>query len=254
MYLLAIVQILLESFPVSSSGHAQLLSSICTNNVFNSSHEHIMHILHIPTAIILALFFYKDWKLFFMHPIRLRFIIVKLFFFVVLADGITTLIYFFLKKYGIHISLSFGFFVTTLLLFSLAYPVCSYKKSMTWLDAVVFGLVQGFALFPGISRFAITFAVAQWLGFSAQRSFIIVWMLQWPLIIGANMVSIFYFISSPDIFFSFFSGSMLLVVFVTSCISYYALYGVWWMIKVKKLWLFGFYEFIPLILALLINR
>lgn len=261
MYLLTFVQILLESFPISSSGHLQLLYFFCTYNngpsflnMNSCIYEHIVHIMHIPTAIIIALFFYNDWQLFFKHPLRLRFIIVKLFFFITLTDGITTLIYFFLKNYSIHTPLSFGFFVTTIMLFSLL--PCSYsdRKTITWSDAVVLGIVQGCALLPGISRFAATFVAAVWLGLTPQRSFLVVWMMQWPLIIGANIRSISYFIARPEVFFSFFTGTMFLVIVLATCVSYYAMYCAAWMVKSNRLWIFGLYEYIPFLLALFIGQ
>jgi undecaprenyl-diphosphatase len=251
MYLLAMIQILFETFPVSSSGHLQLLQTFFTNMYDNhTSYEYFLHILHLPTAGIIIFFFYNNWKPFLLYPMRLRSVITKIFFFVGITDGITTIIYFFLKKNPISLPLYIGFFITSIMLFSLIWcPTRVYRKKMNWFDALVLGIVQGCALLPGISRFATTFVTACWLGLTPAKSFLIVWMMQLPLIIGASIRTILHYGTLHLPLSTFFTGNMMLVIFITSCMSYYGFYLISSMAKNNRLWLFGIYELIPFFVA-----
>ncbi|MFH1461909.1 MAG: undecaprenyl-diphosphate phosphatase [bacterium] len=52
------IQIILESLPVSSSGHLALVSNFYKSNLS----DHIDYFLHGPTIIILMIVFYKEWS------------------------------------------------------------------------------------------------------------------------------------------------------------------------------------------------
>jgi undecaprenyl-diphosphatase len=59
------------------------------------------------------------------------------------------------------------------------------RATMTWLDAVVIGSVQGLAVLPGLSRSASTIAFGLLLGFTARWAADFTFLLAIPAIVGA---------------------------------------------------------------------
>ncbi|MBD3273018.1 hypothetical protein GF385_01550 [Candidatus Dependentiae bacterium] len=57
LILIIFLQIILESLPISSSGHLDLFSKILNFNI----PEYLEYFLHGPTIIVLMIVFYKDW-------------------------------------------------------------------------------------------------------------------------------------------------------------------------------------------------
>jgi len=121
------IQIVGESFPVSSSGHLALLKGLAT--IFGvhipavTTTMWFNHLLHLPTVIIIVGFFSRcwwRWRIMVYHPIRCKKIIMRLIGTVFIADLLTSITYLVLKVYGIpwwH--LAYGFLVTALVLYSL---------------------------------------------------------------------------------------------------------------------------------------
>lgn len=80
--LLILCQIILESFPVSSSGHMLLLEKFLNKFGFSSPSlsESFDYFLHGPTILILMILFFRDWfeplrkLLLFQHPSRRSFL------------------------------------------------------------------------------------------------------------------------------------------------------------------------------------
>ncbi len=195
-YIFITVQIIAESFPMSSSGHIALLMqhaekwelslpAIVYAGWFN-------HFLHMPTALIVFLFFKKQWWVVLSHVWRCRILIIRTLLYVGIADIVTALLYFIFKIIGVSwFPLGLGFCVTIGALYSTRWYSEVTTTTLSLSTAIIIGLVQGVALLPGISRFAVTYTVARFLAFSPERSFALSWMIQWPLIVLASVHGVF---------------------------------------------------------------
>ena len=126
LYLYIFVQIFLESFPISSSGHSALLqqwysflypsfrnpllSSLCTGTTI---HQDVFDaLLHGPTLIILFFFFFHRWFFLLRHPVRCRFIIAKLILYIFISTSIALFFYFVVQIQHYRLPLGIGFFIT----------------------------------------------------------------------------------------------------------------------------------------------
>ncbi len=261
-YLLSAVQIVLESLPVSSSGHLALLINalrafhfdMCFFSDLNNSFlfKYWIHFLHVPTAFVIALFFFPRWGFLLMHGTRTWPIIIKLSLLTGLADLITALFYLFFHLFDVTIQLSLGFLITAFLLGSLRWVHYTKHRVFMWDTAIILGVIQGCALLPGISRFAAVFVGACWLGFSRRKAFEITWLLQWPLIVAASTRSLYYFVSQP-LFASVITFNLILVLISATILAYFALMLVAFLVHSNRLWWFSVYMPIPFVVSLLIT-
>lgn len=201
------VQIIVESFPISSSGHVLLTFLYGAPEAHFSSDLH--NFSHIPTLFIVAMIFRHEWVPLFLNFFRviykkargriikiheqsiweLCFLITG---FVVTTSLVTLGLEQLTKTYKHEMAhspslLFFGFCITMLLLFSLYFKKPSKKgyKEVNLKIALALGLVQGFALIPGLSRFASTFVAGKWLGLSPRRSLHYTVLLETAIIFGA---------------------------------------------------------------------
>lgn len=268
-YLLICVQIVLESFPVSSSGHILLLEKIlqwlsakkiilsCLFDAHNAAifmrAEIVEHFLHGATAVVIALFFFKRWSFFFTHLRACFFLGIKLILLVGLSDVMTSLFYFLFKV----IDLSFfpvwiGFVFSSLALFSLVLRKDITYQTFTWKKALLIGLVQGIAFLPGVSRMGITFVVARWLKLSHKKAFEISFLVQWPLIMVAFLNSITFrkIYSDASMLPLLFGKPMIITIMCASVIAFLALWLVQILLYRKKSWIFSLYLVFPILLWL----
>ncbi len=254
-YLFVCVQIVLESFPVSSSGHVVLLQKMLhkffVNDLPGACHEnffsqHVGHFLHGPTVFILMIFFFREWSFYFVHIRVLWKKIIKLLALVALADSITVVFYFFFKFVGTSwFPVWVGFLVSAAVLFSLRFKDDSRraKGRFTWKKALMLGLVQGLAFLPGISRLGLVFSVAYWMGLSRKKSFEISFLIQWPLIAGAFVNSVFIrkMYSSVTSLRLLFDVQTVVVMLCASVVSFFALWFFERVVYENKVWMFSFY-------------
>ncbi len=253
--LLTIIQIISESFPVSSSGH--VLLSLCIahfnlKNIFYSeqllSQTIVNFFLMTPTVIIVTLFFSRTWFKILFHWKRTWRIILRLIFFTGFVDIITALFFLFFRYFSITIPLYLGFGITGLVLFSLRFCSLSLPQTYTKSLACLLGIVQGISLLPGISRFAVVFTTLRWMRFSPKKSFVICWMVQWPLIFAASALSISTMILYPSLSF-FITYQLIVCMFAASLLSLIGLYFVYYLIENNKLWWFSIYMIVLTLLS-----
>jgi undecaprenyl-diphosphatase len=229
---LIITQIIVESLPISSSGHVAL-AGLLANKFWGIPNavlpDFLDHLLHGTALAAILVVFFKDWFspikkmlqactqfLFKSKPLsfsqkKLFAIFGKIVGLVIVADLITSIFYFVIKiclhdffgNLGPSFLL-FGFIVTMLLLLSLRLirnnststaPHVGCYEPFDLKKAVILGAVQGCALLPGISRFASTYVAGCWLNISPRRAFQISFLIHLPLIIAA-----FLFLGIKDIF------------------------------------------------------
>lgn len=248
---MALAQILLESLPISSSGHLRIFEAFALYKA--SSWLRITqeweYFFHGPTIIVIACYFFNAWWPMVRYPYRYRFVIMHFMQVGFLAESMTILFYIFFSYEGIcWFPLSLGFLVTTVILLTLLW-VPQQKSSMTPLKAVVIGAVQGLALLPGISRLGITYAVGCWLGLSPQRSFAFSCALQWPLIVMGFLKGCISLSHQPIIVW-LINYKLIVAITLASIGAYFLLWYCEYQARTQKFWLFGVYMIIPFIVSL----
>lgn len=251
-------QILLESFPVSSSGHCALLEKwyffltlpsassfesffFLTKNVYKETFDAL---LHAPTLIILSLFFFKRWFLIARHPIRFRYSIVKLVLYVTVTTVIALFFYFVVHIQNYALPLGIGFLITLLLVLS-TYFLKPGSGSLTVRSAVIIGFGQAIALLPGISRLGTTYALARWLGISSRRSLEISFVIQVPLLLAACAKSMIIAVTIGG-FEQILNITTLLVMIIATVAAYVGLYITYYSALYGYWWYFVLYMIIPL--------
>ena len=267
--LIIFLQVILESIPISSSGHMALFFKFLKFDY----PFYIDYFLHGPTIIILMTVFYKQWSFpvsrllsgmfnknmvlnkinlyndSYKNLLKIFFKIMKLIF---VANLVTTIIWFLVKTFfkeqawfSSDITLLCGFCITMLLLFSLKKD---FKKELDISDFgkfIILGLVQGLALLPGISRFASVYATARLLKISTRRAFEITFLVQFPLIIAGFFLG-FYKITRVPGWYSIFNVPVSLSIIVATIISVFVFFWCKLLAFNKKLWRFAFYMFFPI--------
>ena len=269
LYFWMMVQIICESLPISSSGHVALLQSIFTK--FYGAQEIIAmsqdlwafdYVLQGVSAIIFLIYFFPYWwQLIVGKPIQISSLldqklwtktVPSVFLFGFVADGLTFLLWNFNIVERIHIPLAFGFMMTAILLWNIQF-MCPKKdlNMWSWKNGIIVGLMQGCALLPGISRFGMTMATLQWLGYSGRLAFSISFLLQWPLIVAGSIKGLCA-LQDGSILQTMWSVPFFMAMLIAGCIAYAILYGVGKIIDNNQLWKFSYYMVIPIIVALLI--
>lgn len=223
IYMFIVTQILVESFPVSSSGHIWLLQEIymkCAQGHISMDHlESFMHVLHIPTLVIIVLYFFKRWFFMLTHMRRCFTLIIASAARLLCATVITVIVYSALKPYAYAIPVPIGFIITILVLASIPYA-SRHASSLTMGMACVVGMTQGFAVVPGLSRLGLTYATLVWLGLHYNKAFEIAWTLQVPLICGAIVKELVHAHTFEELF-STVTMFHLLILGITSVVSWY---------------------------------
>lgn len=248
-YVLIILQIVVESFPVSSSGHAYIflhwLEKLQYTIPEYAHSSWFNHLLHLPTIIILTFFYAKKCWPMLLHPWRYRNIIVRSLCIVFIADVITSLWYVIVAVYPLSKQyVGIGFIMTLLILYSLQY-VPRRLQRISWQSvAVLLGFVQGVALLPGISRFAATYAVARWCGYLPDRSFALSWMVAYPLFCVAALHGLLR-IGLGGIPTELLQPACVVSIISAMVVAWYALQYVYAMAMRRTLWKLYRYMIIP---------
>lgn len=254
--LLIFIQIVSESFPVSSSGHIAL--AVCVLAFYNlipcalrnecSTSSALMFLAHIPTLFITLGFFRTTWMPLLQNIISRHRIIMRLILYAGIADSITVVAYCVLKLYPVPLPLSVGFALTMLLLFSLRWCHTS-TTVLTHTHMVLLGCIQSIALLPGISRFGAVYVACRWLGVRPIKAFNVAWMLQWPLMVAGAIVGLWQYSTCASLL-SHLSFSAL---FLVTGIAYGGLYSMYVCAQKNLLWIMSIYMLIPLIISLLVQ-
>ncbi len=238
---LSIIQGITEWLPVSSSGHLVLLENHL--NIKEASLEFDIF-LHLASLFVIILFFRND-------IIK----VIKAFFnkkedniknwipYIFLSSIFTGIIgyYFYLNIDGFRTisSVSNLLLITTILLIAVKFS--KQDKHLNWKHAIILGLVQGFAVLPGLSRSGAVIAIALIMGVYKKEAFVYSFLLAIPAILAASIISFKSLI---------FSWYYLLGFGITILVGYLALVILKSLIKKDYFYLFFIYT---LILSLIIK-
>jgi undecaprenyl-diphosphatase len=248
-YILIIVQIVAESLPISSSSHLQLLElGVCSIPASSS----LIYALHIPTACVFTLFFFREWFFMVRHVRVCAPIILKLCLLGAIVDVITTFFFVAFHYVPVALPLGVGLCITAAALYSLRFST-TRTNSFGYTQALMLGIAQGLALLPGISRFALVYTTARWLGINHRRAFEITWLVEFPLIIAASFLSL-YLDGGCQIRMLLTDPLTFCVMVAASLGAYLALYYMERLAARNYLWLLSFYMLMPLAVWLYLSR
>jgi len=260
-YMLMVVQIVVESFPISSSGHVQLWQmflqtwGVWHDNAYalfcgiDMPLDMVKHAfdfaLQGPTLAVLAVFFIDRWWFLLRDYKKFWRQIFWLFCIGAVADALTAGWYFVFAYVGTQwFPLGIGFVITACMLYSLRWCVPGGDTRVSLRTAMLIGFMQGVALLPGISRMGSTFVVARWLGLRPRTALEFSLLLQYPLIAAGFLSGVWTlgFVGMQ----AFFTVKTLVVIFVSSVVAYYGLRLTMRCAVTNRLWRFAYYMIFPL--------
>lgn len=205
-----LVQGLTEFLPVSSSGHLVLVQALFGGDV-ETNYMLFNVLLHFGTLLSVVVAFWKDIKELFVeffgwirdgfkingHPYR-RFIVMLL---------ITLIPMFIILPVESKLEAAFSspllvgllLMVTAVLLFLSEKAPKKHKteQNATWLDALIVGIGQMFAVLPGLSRSGTTICTGLFRGFSREFAVRFAFIMSLPVVLGANILELVDVIQDP---------------------------------------------------------
>jgi len=256
--LLLFLQIVLESLPVSSSGHFVLLEKFFSLGAGGVWTQVLDHFSHGPTVLIILLVFRREWWGIMRACLRWPAIFFKIAGLTIISCSITSFFYLIIRVLLADVTwlqsdgaLAGGFFISTVALFSLI----SIRRQTTTYEswsirkALILGCVQGIALLPGISRFATTYVAGRWLHLPPRRAFQISFLIQLPLIIAAFVQGLYKIVGTSEGAL-LVQGRGLLTLVLAAVIGFFALRFAQKLAYQEKFWWFGFYLLVPTLFLL----
>jgi len=244
LLLIGIIQGLTEFLPISSSGHIELSKAIFNINFFNENGLMVTIVLHTATALSTLWVFREDMflllKNFFQanhndsHSFFLKIVIS------IIPAALVGLVFEKQIKvlFNSNIILTGSMLIITGLILYFSNKFKFDEKKVGYKHAFFIGLVQAFAILPGISRSGSTIVMALFLGISKKESSKFSFLMVIPLIFGAlakNFIQSKHLIDT-EVNLSLAIGFM--SAFITGVIACK------WMIKLvekSKLQFFGIY-------------
>jgi len=183
--ILAITQGITEFLPISSSGHLAVLQILWnlpkTSITFNA-------LLHFGTlGAILAVFWREIKEIFYNRNWQL----IKL----IIIGTIPAAIFGFFFQTKIELSffslkfIGFSFLITALFLLLTKFSKTE-KDTISWSDALIIGIAQALALFPGISRSGFTISAGLLRKLKPEIAYRFSFLLALPVILGAVILQL----------------------------------------------------------------
>lgn len=267
LYFWMMIQVVCESLPISSSGHVALIIKLVElfqgynfdQFLIQSLWSFDYFLQGISAILILFYFFSAWWNLVVVQPISFGALknkdlwlsqVPQVLLFGLAADGVTFLLWSLDLPSKVKLPLAFGFFITQMALLSTKF----YKEKKdisiwSWKNGMIVGFIQGCALFPGVSRFATTVAMLQYLGYSSKNSFSISFLIQWPLIVAGSLKG-FFALKDPLVLKTILNVPFLVIMIFSAIIAYALLCFIQKVIDKKMFWSFSIYMFVPIVISL----
>ena len=215
----AIVQGVTELFPVSSLGHAVVLPAVLGWHIDQDSPRFLpfLVVLHVGTATALLVYFWREWLSLAMAVLgrggtssktiaEHRHLIVLL----VLGTLPAVVLGFVFEKwlrhlFGSPVAAASFLILNGILLFAgerlrrRAYSAGDRKRlaHASWGDAIIVGLCQTTAFFPGISRSGVTIVGGLLVGLRHEDAARFSFLLATPIILGAAVLEIPKLLHAP---------------------------------------------------------
>lgn len=188
---LSILQGISEWLPISSSGHLVLVEKL-----FEISEGSLQFdiFLHVASLVVIIVFFWSEIKKIFWSVFRRdeSYDRKNWWWYIILSSVVTAAIGYALldhiESFRTINSVGNWLLVTTLLLFSTKFSHGNGK--ITWLIAIVIGLVQGLAVIPGLSRSGTVIAVALLMKIKKNEAFDYGFLVAIPAIFGSFLLTI----------------------------------------------------------------
>lgn len=228
--ILGIIQGATEFLPVSSSGHLVLLPSLIQMTPPDLT---LIGIVHLASLVAIVIYFRRDlWEIatavlrglaqrapFGTTEARLGWLIVV----GSIPAATIGLLFedFFDEAFGQPTWAAFFLLITSALLIT-GERLLSGKKqfaTMTWRDALVIGLFQALALFPGISRSGSTIVGGLMSGLDRPAAARFSFLLVVPVIFGVGLLSVINIFRAPEMMFS---PGVYVASFLASALTSYA--------------------------------
>ncbi len=243
--ILGLIQGITEWLPVSSTGHLRI-----AEHYFGLTVPALFDVmLHAGTLIVTLVYFRKDIVNVLRALGKLDFksedgALIPL----IVIGTIPTILIGFL--YGNELdtvlssvlALGAGFLVSGVVLYISKFGK-ENKLGITYVDALIIGVMQGLAVIPSISRSGFTIAAALLLGVKREKAFKFSFLLSIPSIIGALGLTLYQ--QQTELASAGVGITEILVgVAVSIIVSFFALKILWRTLASKKFYLFAFYCFV----------
>jgi len=238
--------------PISSSGHLAIINNLIGIEAGLSLYT----ILHLGTLLSVLVFFREDILKMLNRVLNLDFRSDSGKLFLMIIVGTLPVLLAGLSLYNMvdaafsdmrYVGASLIF--TGIVLFSTR-RVKQGKRKLDYRDAVVMGLAQALAIFPGVSRSGLTVSAGIMRKVDREKAFKFSFLLSIPAIIGANMYELYRELRIGGYsanMLEYISGSfnfgyeMLIGAFVSFMVGYWSLGFVKKMVLEKKLHYFAYY-------------
>lgn len=254
--ILGIIQGLTEFLPVSSSGHLEIAKAILGENEVGKESLLMTVVLHFATALSTIIIFRKDILDVFAGLLQFKNNESFRFSFKLILSMIPAAIFgvFFNDEiemfFGGALTLVGSMLLITGLLLFLADKAKPSAKKVGIKDAVLIGVSQAIAIFPGISRSGATISTAVLLGVDKEKSARFSFLMVVPLIFGKMVKDVL----SGDIQYASTTFLPLIIGFFAAFIT--GIIACKWMIKLVKnsqLKYFSYYCFVVGVIVIAIT-
>ena len=251
---LAVLQGVAEFLPVSSSGHLALAGCLLK---FEGMGPRVEAVLHFGTLVALVAYYWRVILAILRQMIagkREGWIAAGM----IVAGCIPAILAYLL--FDDAIDAAFGgspkcigalLVVTGIILLSLRLRKGDGDGKVTWMRAVIIGVAQAVALFPGISRSGSTIVCARHLGVSPKNAADYSFLMSLPLVFGATLMAVVH----PGEAIAGEPGWGLLIpaAVVAGVVGYFSIKLLMRVIAGPKFWYFGFYCIAAGLLTLILS-
>ena len=184
---LGLAQGIAEFLPISSSGHLELVQRIFS---IESTGSLLKVLLHCATLVVVLVTYFKLFINMIRHPVRS--LLPELIVATIPAVIAALLLNDFFDEAFEGKFLGFSFLITSVVLVLgdiIASRVPTHNR-VTWRDAIVMGLMQAFAILPGVSRFGSTLAGGTASGLRRRRAADFSFIMSAPAILGSLVLAL----------------------------------------------------------------
>lgn len=239
---LAVIQGVTEFLPVSSSGHLVLAKHFLGLELGQGATLEIM--LHAGTLVSILVFYWHRIAgvvagVFRGEKAALRFAGL------VLMGCVPAIVLGLTAKEQFESAFSHPRFAAGMLMITGVFLIVSHfpkaaEKSIGWGSGLVIGLVQAFAMLPGISRSGSTIGMSRFLGIEPKEAAEYSFLMSAPLLAGASLLALFDLFKNGNN--SGNSAPELMLGFVISAgVGYFSIKWLVSLLQRGRFWRFGIY-------------